>query len=407
MTEGRLPTTMPAVPPRQQCWPKSCLAETLKERLSSAPVRPGFGSSKLPCISQGQTHRALDAATVTVDEQLQPQLGPPAGPRRFGGEQSDPEFCPPELALDTAVELPAEIEAATAILQRAGSGRRSAAGRRLPVRRAPLPVVDRRVAVEATATARASRRRSRRWRGRCWIAAWAKATAPLADCEGLIEALDELLRQFTDESPRSTRETPARGSGVDFLAETPPQGSAVAAPPTRDWPGRREDLPFERLGHFQIVQRIGSGGMGDVYKGYDASLDRYVAIKVLPAVLARDEDFVRRFQVEATAVAKLAHPNVVPIHFIGQDAGHHFFAMQFIEGESLGQRLARQRRLPLEQAVAIVEQCLAGLEAAHAQGLVHRDVKPGNVLLDANASRPARPCWSILASCVKSGQTRR
>jgi len=81
-------------------------------------------------------------------------------------------------------------------------------------------------------------------------------------------------------------------------------------------------------------------------------------------------------------LAKLAHPNVVPIHFIGQDGGHHFFAMQFIEGESLGQRLARQRRLPLEQATPIVEQCLAGLEAAHAQGLVHRDVKPGNVLLD-------------------------
>jgi formylglycine-generating enzyme required for sulfatase activity/serine/threonine protein kinase len=179
-------------------------------------------------------------------------------------------------------------------------------------------------------------------------------------------------------------ETPARGSGVASLAETPPLGSAVATPAGR-LPA--EEVPFDRLGHFQIVQRIGHGGMGDVYKGYDASLDRYVAIKVLPAALARDEDFVRRFHVEATAVAKLAHPNVVPIHFIGQDGGHHFFAMQFIEGESLSQRLARQRRLPVEQATPIVEQCLAGLEAAHAQGLVHRDVKPGNVLLDRRSGQ--------------------
>ena len=144
----------------------------------------------------------------------------------------------------------------------------------------------------------------------------------------------------------------------------------------------REKLPFQRLGHFQVIEQIGSGGMGDVYRGYDESLDRYVAIKVLPAGLARDEKFVQRFQAEATAVAKVNHPNVVPIYFIGQDAGHPFFAMQFIEGESLGQRLVREHRLPAEQAVEIVSQCLAGLGAAHDQGLVHRDIKPGNVLLE-------------------------
>ncbi|MGA2259166.1 MAG: protein kinase, partial [Thermoguttaceae bacterium] len=296
--------------------------------------------------------------------------------------QSNPEFCPPELALDTAIELPAGIEAATAILRQRGL---AIDPRRVDVYQFGVllcqlltgePLLSYRYSTTVKAKVPPM---ARAVLDRCLGEG---ATAPLAECEDLIEALDELLRQCADELPPSIRETPVHGSGVPILAETPPRGSAVVAPAENS---AVEELPFAQLGHFQIVQRIGSGGMGDVYKGYDASLDRYVAIKVLPATLARDEDFVRRFQAEATAVAKLAHPNVVRIHFIGNDAGHHFFAMQFIEGESLGKLLARQRRLPLQQAVAIVEQCLAGLEAAHAQGLVHRDVKPGNVLLDRGA----------------------
>ena len=88
--------------------------------------------------------------------------------------------------------------------------------------------------------------------------------------------------------------------------------------------------------------------MGDVYLGYEEALQRPVAIKVLPADLARDDDFVRRFHAEATAVAKLAHPNIVPIYFIGQDAGCHFFVMQYVEGESLDRLLARKGRLGVD-----------------------------------------------------------
>jgi predicted Ser/Thr protein kinase len=187
-------------------------------------------------------------------------------------------------------------------------------------------------------------------------------------------------------------ETPPRGSSIDAFAETPPQGMPAAG------------LPFDRLGHFQILQHIGRGGMGDVYKGYEASLDRYVAIKVLPATLARDEDFIRRFQAEATAVARLSNPHVVSIYFIGEDAGHHFFAMQFIEGESLGQRLARNRRLPVDEATAIIRQCLAGLEAAHAHGLIHRDVKPGNVLLDCRSGRAVLVDFGLVRQIGVTGQ---
>jgi predicted Ser/Thr protein kinase len=147
------------------------------------------------------------------------------------------------------------------------------------------------------------------------------------------------------------------------------------------------DLPFSRLGHYRLLRRLGSGGMGDVYLADEEALQRRVAIKVLPCALARDARLVRRFYHEAAAIARLDHPNVVPIYFIGQDAGHHFFVMQYIDGESLAERLERQGRLAAEDALTILEQCLAGLEAAHDAGLVHRDVKPANILIEGKSGR--------------------
>jgi len=159
-----------------------------------------------------------------------------------------------------------------------------------------------------------------------------------------------------------------------------------------------EHLPFARLGHYEIVRKIGHGGMGDVYLGYEQALDRKVAIKVLPADLARSDDFVRRFRTEATAVAKLNHPNIVPIHFIGEDEGHHFYVMQFVEGESLAERLAHHERLDVVETLKIVEQALAGLAAAHDRGMVHRDIKPGNILLDSRSGRALLADFGLVKS---------
>ena len=140
--------------------------------------------------------------------------------------------------------------------------------------------------------------------------------------------------------------------------------------------------PFRQLGHFDIGDEIGHGGMGTVYRAFDRTLDRTVAVKVLSPRFGRDPDFVKRFQAEASAAARLAHSNIVPIFFIGEDSGRHFYAMQFVEGESLAERLHRTPKLPREESLAIIYQMLQGLGAAHRQGLIHRDIKPGNIMID-------------------------
>ncbi len=202
-------------------------------------------------------------------------------------------------------------------------------------------------------------------------------------CDALIAALDNVLwKTEMLESPAAMHETPTQGSVILPDGDTPPRGTK----PPFD-PSVAKNLPFERLGHFRILAQIGGGGMGDVYRGYDESLDRPVAIKVLPPQLARDAEFVRRFHAEATAAASVAHPNVVPIYFIGEEAGHHFFAMQYVDGESLAARLKRQGPLAVDEALELVGQCLAGLQAAHAKGLIHRDVKPANILIERNSGR--------------------
>jgi serine/threonine protein kinase/WD40 repeat protein len=166
-----------------------------------------------------------------------------------------------------------------------------------------------------------------------------------------------------------------------------------------------EDVPFQKLGHFDVIARLGRGGMGEVYLGYESGLDRRVAIKVLPAEMARDPDLVRRFRAEATAAARLIHPNIIQIHFIGEDAGHQFFAMQYVEGLSLAQYLARGNRPTIDQALAIIDEVLSGLVAAHRLGFVHRDIKPGNILLDSAHRRALLADFGLVKSLEDTATT--
>ncbi len=139
---------------------------------------------------------------------------------------------------------------------------------------------------------------------------------------------------------------------------------------------------IERIGHYRIVAELGRGGMGVVYKAHEESLNRFVALKVLGDHLAEDPTAVQRFEREAQSAARLNHPNIVQIYTISEDAGRHYFAMEYVTGASL-QRVMRERgQLPVAEAVRLVLQAAVGLAAAHDQGVIHRDIKPANLMLD-------------------------
>jgi serine/threonine protein kinase len=139
-----------------------------------------------------------------------------------------------------------------------------------------------------------------------------------------------------------------------------------------------EGTPF---GRYRLIELLGRGGMGEVWRAHDTETDRIVAIKVLPAQWAEDETFQERFRREAHAAARLNEPHVVPIHGYGEIDGRLYVDMRLIEGQDL-QTILADGPLPPARAVLIIEQVARALNAAHKVGLVHRDVKPSNILVD-------------------------
>src|SRR5437588_3583983 len=152
------------------------------------------------------------------------------------------------------------------------------------------------------------------------------------------------------------------------------------------YPSLMQVAPGVRLGPYEIVAPIGAGGMGEVYRARDTRLDRTVAIKVLPAEFANDAQLRLRFEREAKAISRLTHPNICTLHDVGQQDGIDYLVMEFLEGETLAERVAKGP-LPVEQALAVGVQIADALDKAHKQGIVHRDLKPGNIVLTKNGAK--------------------
>jgi formylglycine-generating enzyme required for sulfatase activity/serine/threonine protein kinase len=347
--------------------------------------------------AQGRLHRSIGLQTVISTGEGRVHLAPAPGIRSFGGPDVDEEACPWELQTERVVQVPDGLQAARAALADAGieldprridiyqsgvllyrllTGTSVIEYLRSPLSKSQLPP-DLRTLVDGCL-------------GSGGFASAEELSAALAERLGPSGMLPSQAANDSDTSPS--------------LAGDEKRPDTSCGPAPRE-PAESAPLPFTKLAHYEIVGRIGRGGMGDVFRGYERELHREVAIKVLPDTFADDPDFVRRFRAEAAVAARIAHPNIVHVYFIGEDAGHLFFAMQYVAGQSLAELLAQRPQLEVDEALTIITQVLSGLAAAHAQGVVHRDIKPANILLDA-ANRRALLGDFGLVKRVSSGENK-
>jgi serine/threonine protein kinase len=227
------------------------------------------------------------------------------------------------------------------------------------------------------------------------------------------------LHESCEDDPALLREVEslllAHERANDFAERPPIEGFVAGLSPVQasdDAMADRELRPSLRLGPYQIVERIGRGGMGEVYRARDTRLGRSVAIKVMPVHVAMDANLKHRFEREARTLAALSHPHICPVFDVGQQDGIDYLVMEHLEGETLATRLARGP-LPLDQALRHATEIADALDKAHRTGIVHRDLKPGNIMLTKGGAmlldfglakrRPAAPFTDPSSAAIVSG----
>ena len=167
----------------------------------------------------------------------------------------------------------------------------------------------------------------------------------------------------------------------------------------------QDPLIGQTLGEFKILQCLGIGGMGKVYLAEQTGLKRQVAIKVLPPTMVKDQEGIERFEREAILAAKLTHPNIAHVYTIGSHEGLHFVAMELVSGGDVARLVKARGRLPVEEAAFIIRQALLALAAAHAEGIIHRDIKPQNLMLSADGTVKVSDFGLARAATVDSSLT--
>ncbi|MBI3831909.1 MAG: serine/threonine protein kinase [Planctomycetes bacterium] len=207
-----------------------------------------------------------------------------------------------------------------------------------------------------------------------------------AETTGAQLSLRDFLTQNKVISPRRWEEFEkhlmAKAAKLAHVQAPPAPAPLLKAPQPK--PSNELELPFDIAG-YRLTEKIGQGGMGSVFKATQKAMRRTIAIKTLSPRYAGDPQYVERFRNEAKAAAALNHPNVIVPIDVGEDKGIHFIAMEFIQGESLGQWMDREGRVTWKESAEIAQQVAKGLEYAHKRGIVHRDIKPDNILLDKSS----------------------
>ncbi|MBS2027486.1 MAG: protein kinase [Deltaproteobacteria bacterium] len=210
----------------------------------------------------------------------------------------------------------------------------------------------------------------------------AERTAPLPEDEPTPLSMTPVKRPVSAEAPPPAPlpEKRAAQETADLpMGRIPARRDGQSGPPGQD-----ELTQSRTLGGYEIKRRLGQGGMGTVYLARQLSLDRDVAVKLLHPALANDAEFLTRFTREAYAAAHLTHHNIVQIFDIGSDAGTKFYSMEFVDGSTLGALVATKEKIDPEAAAGYVLQAARGLGYAHQQGIIHRDIKPDNLMLNAH-----------------------
>src|SRR5262245_56572643 len=187
---------------------------------------------------------------------------------------------------------------------------------------------------------------------------------------------------FTEEEVSKTRDSIPESRAPD--ADSVAQELIAAGRLTRFQADAIAERKFDGLiiNNYEVLDRLGQGGMGTVFKARHKRMRRIVAIKVLSREVAQDERFIKRFQREVEAVARLSHPNIVMAHDADEAEVGHFLVMEFVNGRDLASTVEKQGPLPIRDAVSCILQSARALEYAHAQGIIHRDIKPANLLRD-------------------------